>query len=161
MWIRTASEKDLEAIRDLLVTTWHDTYEADYGYDAVRKVSDQWHSIDRLQEKLKAPQSEFLVMDDGSQLGAVAYAAMSSETNLQLHQLYVAKAYQRQGLGRQLLAEILTSFPKAKTASLEVDDKNMDAILFYEKFGFELTGKTDNCGEENSGIPALIMSREL
>lgn len=161
MWIRTASEKDLEAIRALLVATWHDTYDGDYGHDAVHEVSDKWHSLDRLRQNLKTPQSEFLVADDGSTLGGVAYAAMSSDDNLMFHQLYVAKPSQRQGLGAQLLTEMFECFPKAKTVSLEVDEKNTDAIFFYEAFGFELTGKTDNCGEVNSGIPALIMTRKL
>lgn len=161
MWIRTASEKDLDAIRALLMATWDDTYGANYGHEEVREVANRWHSFDRLRQNLKAPQSEFLVADDGTKLGAVAYAAMNSKTNLSFHQLYVAVASQRKGLGAQMLSEILNGFPEAKTVSLEVDELNTGAIFFYEKFGFELTGKTDNCGEENSGIPALIMSRKL
>ena len=31
MFVRTASSRDIEAVRALLVETWHDTYDAIYG----------------------------------------------------------------------------------------------------------------------------------
>jgi len=35
------------------------------------------------------------------------------------------------------------------------------AIEFYNKYGFATVGKTENCGEAGSGIPALIMEKQI
>ncbi len=45
MFVRTASERDLVAIRALLVETWHATYDAIYGAAKVTEITDEWHSI--------------------------------------------------------------------------------------------------------------------
>ena len=38
--MRTASERDLDAMRALLVETWHATYDAIYGVDRVTAITD-------------------------------------------------------------------------------------------------------------------------
>lgn len=45
MFVRTASERDLVAIRALLVETWHATYDAIYGAAKETEITDEWHSI--------------------------------------------------------------------------------------------------------------------
>ena len=45
MFVRTASERDLQAVRDLLVETWHATYDHIYGVERVAAITDDWHSI--------------------------------------------------------------------------------------------------------------------
>ena len=58
-----------------------------------------------------------------------------------------------------LLDEIVESFPDATLFRLEVEEANEKAIGFYRSQGFEQTGRTANCGAEQSGIPALIFER--
>jgi len=81
--------------------------------------------------------------------------------SVKLHQLYVRPGCQRQGVGRDLFAEIETCFPDAKRLILEVDEKNAQAIAFYEGVGMTETGRTQNCGRQDSGIPAVIMEKPL
>lgn len=91
MFVRTASSRDIPAIRALLVETWHDTYDAIYGKDRVTQITDSWHSMTLLGERLSLPRSEFLVADDGKMIGGVAFATAQDEgKTLMLHQLYVA-----------------------------------------------------------------------
>lgn len=52
-----------------------------------------------------------------------------------LHEIAVAKEFHHQGIGKQLL-EIPTAPVRLKTT---IDNQN--AIAFYEKYGFSLTGK--------------------
>ena len=65
MWIRTASQRDLEAVHRLLVETWHDTYDQIYGIEKVKAITTDWHSIAALRKRLTLPQSEFVVADSG------------------------------------------------------------------------------------------------
>ena len=78
-----------------------------------------------------------------------------------LHQLYVRPECQGLGIGRDLFAEIETCFPGARSLTLEVDPGNEPAIAFYQAHGMSETGRTDNCGKGESGIPALIMTKPL
>lgn len=160
MFVRTASERDLKAVRDLLVETWHATYDAIYGIERVAAITDDWHSLASLKRRLDQPNAEFLVADDGNQLGGMAYAAVDAAgKSVMLHQLYVRPAFQGRGIGGMLLDEIVESFPDATLFGLEVEEANAKAIGFYAAQGFEQTGRTANCGAEQSGIPALIFER--
>ena len=160
MFVRTASERDLKAVRALLVETWHATYDGIYGAERVTAITDDWHSLESLRKQQQLPNAEFLVGDDGKQLGGMAYAfAESQGTTITLRQLYVRPPFQGRGLGGLLLDEIIDSFPDATLFRVEVEEANTKAIGFYVAQGFEQTGRTENCSADASGIPALVFER--
>ena len=160
MFIRTAGPHDLPAIRDLLVETWHATYDAIYGPAKVTAISDDWHSIRSLETRLDKPDGEFLGADDGAEIAGMAFAsAVDDGKTVELSQLYVRPGRQGQGIGGMLLDEILESFPDAERIRLEVEPANARAIAFYRTQGFVEIGRTGNCGGGLSGIAALIMER--
>ncbi|MEJ8571828.1 GNAT family N-acetyltransferase [Microbaculum marinum] len=162
MFVRTAGARDLVAIRELLVETWHATYDGIYGADRVTAITDEWHSQAALEARLHRPSTEFIVADDGATLAGVAFAGASADGGqVTLHQLYVCPDRQGQGIGTMLLAEILDSYPDAKSIRLEVELDNAAAVAFYVARGFRQTGRTEHCGAADSGIPALILERAL
>ncbi|WP_419913501.1 N-acetyltransferase family protein [Hoeflea sp.] len=161
MWVRTASERDLEEIRALLIATWHDTYDHIYGVEKVTEITDAWHSIAALRPRVDQPNSEFVVADTGEQICAVAFASSKDGRLVLLHQLYVSPDAQGKGAGSLLMHEIIDSFPEARKIRLEVEETNAQAIAFYENKGFVEVGRTANCGEAESGLPALILERVL
>jgi len=162
MFVRTVTLRDIDAVRDLLVATWHDTYDAIYGVERVHDITDQWHSVAALKSRLDQPHSEFLVADDGSSLAGVAFATGSAEDKaVTLHQLYVRPGRQGQGIGSMLLDEIETCFPDADRLRLEVEEANEKAVAFYQQQGFAKVGETADCGQAGSGIPAAIYERPI
>ncbi len=162
MFVRTAGERDLDAVRDLLVETWHDTYDPIYGAGKVTEITDEWHSVAALAKRLVQPNADFLVADDGTRLGGMAYAATKAGgKTVMLHQLYVRPGLQGRGIGGMLLDEIIESFPDADRIRLEVEAANARAIAFYLTQGFVEVGRTENCGADESGLPALIFERSL
>ncbi|WFP61127.1 GNAT family N-acetyltransferase [Mesorhizobium sp. WSM4904] len=161
MFVRTASERDLAAIRALLVETWHATYDAVYGARRITEITDDWHSIASLKARLTRPNSEFLVADNGKRLGGMAFASVTEDPKIVLlNQLYVHPDCQRRGIGRSLLDEVEASFPEARSLRLEVEGANSPAIAFYEANGFRPAGRTADCGG-GSGMPALILEKRL
>jgi ribosomal protein S18 acetylase RimI-like enzyme len=161
MFIRTAGERDLVAIRALLVGTWHATYDAMYDAERVTEITDDWHSIASLRARLTRPNSEFLVADDGKRIGGMAFASATSDAKIiLLNQLYVHPACQRQGIGQALLEEVEASFPEARTLRLEVEEANAQALAFYRSKGFLPAGNIADCGG-GSGLPALILEKPL
>lgn len=147
-------------MREILVETWHATYDEIYGVEKVNEITSTWHTLDRLAEQRHQPNSEFLVADNGEVVGGMAFASQRDKV-IYLHQLYVHPKYHGGKTGLHLLIEIENSFVDAETISLEVEAKNEKAIGFYQKYGFKKVGETQNCGAENSGIPALIMEKPI
>jgi len=161
-FVRSASARDIPAIREVLAETWRTTYAPFYGAARVEEIIADWHSEAAIKASLGRPDGEFLVADDGKQIGGVAFASHSAATKaVSLHQLYVRPECQGMGIGRDLFAEIETCFPGAQSLTLEVDPGNETAIAFYHAHGMKETGRTDNCGKGESGIPALIMTKPL
>lgn len=162
-FVRTAGKGDLSRVSALLGRSWHATYDAIHGADRVERITAAQHSVAALDARLSRPDSEFVVADDGSRIGGMAYAAMDrNETDVAvLHQLYVDPDLVGQGIGRDLFAEVETCFPAAKRLRLEVDPKNERAIRFYAGLGFREAGWTRNCGFDQSGLPAIVMEKTL
>ncbi|MBZ9707975.1 GNAT family N-acetyltransferase [Mesorhizobium sp. ESP7-2] len=162
MFVRTAGDRDLAAVRALLVETWHATYDAIYGAERVTEITNERHSIASLKARLAKPNSEFLVADDGKRIGGMAFAeAVGDGGVVMLRQLYVLPLLQDRGIGGMLLDEIIESFPEAHRIRLEVEEKNGRAVAFYQANGFVQAGRTENCGSAGSAIPALIYERVL
>ena len=161
-FVRTAGERDLPAVRALLVETWHDTYDAIYGRERVDEITGAWHSIEALRARLKQPHSEFVLADNGSDIGGIAFAVAEHEgKSIKLHQLYVLPACQGRGIGQALFDEVAICFPEAREITLEVEEANGRARGFYEHLGFEQMGQSEDCGSAGFDIPALIYRRLL
>ncbi|MCR9134579.1 MAG: GNAT family N-acetyltransferase [Alphaproteobacteria bacterium] len=161
MWIRTAGNRDLEAIQALLVETWHDTYDTIYGAERVDDITAEWHSLPALRARLTQPQSEFVVADTGDTILGMAFASSKDGRLIELHQLYVHPSAQGRGAGAALLEEIEACFPEANRVRLEVEAENLKAVAFYDHRGFEPVGDTKNCGVEDSGIPAVVYEKRI
>lgn len=162
-FIRSATPADLSKVSALLGRSWHATYDAIYGTEKVAEITTEWHSLESLKRRMARPDSEFVVADDGRRLGGMAYAVMDKDEPevVQLQQLYVDPDLLGQGIGRDLFAEVETCFPAAKRMRLEVEPKNERAVRFYAGLGFHEVGWTKNCGSDQSGIPAMIMEKQL
>jgi ribosomal protein S18 acetylase RimI-like enzyme len=162
-FVRTAGERDLERIRALLVESFHAAYDGFYGEAKVDELIAHLFSPAALKARLAKKNAEFVVADSGRDIGAVGYAAMSADMakTAVLHLLYVRPLLQRQGIGRDMFAELETCFPDAEIMRLEVEPRNEGAISFYSRLGFVEVGQNENIGPGQSGIPSLILEKRL
>jgi GNAT superfamily N-acetyltransferase len=158
--IRLANEADIPSVRDLLVRSWHDTYDAIYGVEKVTDITDRWHSADNLTRQLRIPLSLFLVAEADGQLVGTSKANGFATGDVMLDRLYVDPNAQRSGVGAALLNVMEKAFPYAGSVKLEVEPKNAKAIAFYGKHGFVTVGMTPNCGG-SSGLQAERMQKRL
>jgi ribosomal protein S18 acetylase RimI-like enzyme len=158
--VRCCEPRDLSQVRELLVRTWHATYDAIYGPAKVTEITDRWHAIDQLQRQLRAPLSLFLVAEEGGSLIGTSKASGKADGGLRLDRLYVDPAAQGQGVGSMLLAATLDAYPFAKSIELEVEPKNHGALDFYRRRGFDVAGAVGDCGGD-SGVAARTMRRYL
>jgi ribosomal protein S18 acetylase RimI-like enzyme len=161
VFVRSATERDLVNVQNLLHRAWHAAYDSIYGAAKVTEITSDWHSLSSLKVNLARPWSEFLLADTGKEIRGLAYARQSSEDFVMLHQLYVEPSHIGQGIGSQLLEECFEAFPEAKAFRLEVDAQNPNAMRFYQRFGFEEISRIANCGKDGSSMPAIVMERRF
>ncbi len=83
---------------------------------------------------------------DGDVACAIAgtHLVQDDATRAQLISMWTAPTHRRRGIGRLLVTEILgwARLRKASTLQLMVTCNNEPAILFYQRLGFTLTGRT-------------------
>ncbi|WP_343314303.1 GNAT family N-acetyltransferase [Brucella sp. BE17] len=162
MWVRSATEADLKAVHELLVSTWHASFDDILGREMVNAVTAQWHSLAALKANLKKPYSEFVVADNGEGgIDGMAFASQSEAGKASLHQLYVRPEMQVQGIGTMLLAEIEMAFPDVRSIRLEVIEKNTKAVQFYDRKGYQRVGRNEDWGVPVCKEPVLIMEKPL
>jgi ribosomal protein S18 acetylase RimI-like enzyme len=159
--IRDAALADIPSVSALLAETWHATYDAIYGADRVAELTRRWHAADALASGLDRPDTCFLVAVDGGEIVGTLSVVSRADGVLDLKRLYVLPRVQGSGIGGQLLEAGLSAFPEAHTITLEVEPANGQAIRFYERKGFQVTGRTGDCSGSGDRIPALVMSRVL
>ncbi|KQV82723.1 GNAT family N-acetyltransferase [Rhizobium sp. Root1220] len=162
-FVRTASERDLDKVRTMLVEAFRAAYAELYGDAKVNDLIAHLFSPAALQARLAKENAEFLIADNGKAIGGVGYAAMSDEMTktVVLHLLYVLPKLHRQGIGRDIFSELETCFPDAEVMRLEVEPRNTAAIAFYHAHGFADVGRNENDAPGQSGIATLILEKPL
>jgi ribosomal protein S18 acetylase RimI-like enzyme len=88
----------------------------------------------------------FLAMDNGAGCGmAAGFRDEQDSTRAQLVSMWVAPAYRRTGVGRLLVTAIREWARNrgVRTLHLMVTSCNQNAIKFYERNGFSMTGRTE------------------
>ena len=157
--VRPVTQADLAAVQEVLVATWHATYDAILGREQVDAITTAWRSIEALERQRAAEEYYFVVAEIDGRLVATASARPGSDGRVTLKRLYVLPEAQGRGIGRRLLAATLASFPQARAVRLEVEQRNVRAIAFYERAGFRVVGEGDHCG--GFRIRHVVMEKPL
>lgn len=162
MWVRTAREEDLPAVQSLLADTWHVALDLVLGQETVASLIDFHCSISALREKLKRPYSEFVVADSGNgSLNGMAFACQTDDGVAILSDLYVRPSEQVQGVGTMLLAEVEMAFPGVQVMRLDVIERQIEAVSFFNRKGYVAVGRGKDWGAVSCDEPKLIMEKSL
>ena len=95
-----------------------------------------------------------LIVAKDSSHSIIAFYSVDSDM---LDTLFVSPAHFRQGIGTTLINDAISRFG---ISSLEVNEQNISALAFYQKQGFNVTGrrKTDDFGKP---YPILRLERKI
>lgn len=162
MKVRQACADDLATVSQLLHDTWHATYDATMGVEAVNDITSRWHSVDNLNRQLGDRDRCFLVTEtpQGVIVGH-ASAVRQSLDSVCLSRLYVLPDRQGGGAGSALLSAVTDWAGRGTTMELEVEITNTPAIGFYQKHGFSDDGRKVQCGGDPAAGQAIVMKRQL
>ena len=154
--IHPATRADVSAVRRLLVETWHDSFDPLLGRERVTEITDRWHAEDLLARQLDSPDGSFLVAELGGQAVGHALAEAREPPLMVIGRLYVRPAFQRRGIGRQLLAALIRRHPQTSRIRLLVHADNAKGRSFYQRNGFVAVSEV-----LEEGLPALRMEKVL
>lgn len=165
--VRPAALADIPALREMLVATWHATYDATLGVEKVNEIAATWHSLEKLTAELAGAEANpeanaFLVAEQGGALVATASVHRGACGPVQLARIYVAPGAQGHGIGKALLGAAMAHFPGAFSVRLEVEPRNAKAIAFYARHGFRTVAEGSACGgDTRAAVEHLVMEAAL
>ena len=152
MKIRKINIDDLEALRNLSIQTFKETFEEVNTEEDMQKYLDENLSIEKLKSELENPNSEFYFAENNDEiLGYLklnfkdAQTEKLEENHFEIERIYVLKAFLGQKIG-QILFDKAIEIGREKNLEyvwLGVWEENHRAIRFYGKNGFEIFGKHD------------------
>lgn len=105
----------------------------------------------------------YLAMDSGSACGiAGVHLDKDHATRAHLISMWTGPSHRQRGIGRLLVNEVLgwARLRGARTLLLMVTSHNNPALLFYQRLGFTLTGRTEPYPNDPTLIE-LEMSRPI
>lgn len=112
----------------------------------VPRLSEKVENFDDYAKKLLNNAILYQIKKEGKNIGLLAFY-INNETKISYLTLIVIKnQYQNFGFGKKLLElyENISKKEKMNILKLEVFNKNLKAINFYKKFGFNLQDKTSD-----------------
>ncbi len=134
--VETAQIADIPAIKQVLSSTWHQTYQHILSPKKIEKITSEWHTPERLRRNIESGKIYSGVAKTELDEIVGMITVRFNDPTIYISQLYVLPQFQRKGIGAQLLDEGRKAFPFAKKARLEVAEQNPIGRAFYRKAGF-------------------------
>lgn len=141
--IRKMEEKDITAIQDIAVKTWHATYNGIIPIEVQNNFLKMAYNESRLNARIN--NSIFLVAEQDNQLKGFANFSESKDNGeTELVAIYIDPASQGNGIGTALLQYALETTNGIKEIYLNVEKANNIGRTFYEAKGFETIEEFDD-----------------
>ncbi|CAK1240245.1 HD superfamily phosphodieaserase [Fructobacillus cardui] len=143
--MKEVTAADIAALQDISRRTFAETFADDNSAADLNEYLDTAYATDKLLAEVENPNSQFYFVFHDDELAGylkVNWGSAQSEeegdASLEVERIYLLAAFQRLGLGRQLLNQ---AFDQANALGksrvwLGVWEHNQNALAFYQKIGF-------------------------
>jgi len=147
MKILKVERKDLEKLRRFAKRNFINTYAHLNNPVDFEAYIMKAFSIRQFEKEFKNPDSQFFNVLQGSKL--IAYYKLNTEgaqtepnlhNSAEIERIYVSEKHKGQGIGREVIQHAHFMSSKCDYIWLGVWERNLTAISFYKKMGFEAFG---------------------
>lgn len=148
--VRPVVEKELDILRNLSIETFRETFSQHNTQENMDRYISENLSKEKVVSEFNNPDSQFFFSLDGNdpsgylKLNAgAAQTEFKDSPGLEIERIYVLKKYQGRGIGAQLLEHAVRVAQEGGVLNiwLGVWEFNVNAISFYEKYGFKPVSK--------------------
>lgn len=147
--IRKCTLEDLSELQAISIETFTETFKEQNSPEHLQAYLQKAYNRDKLKQELAIPSSYFFFIYSEQEVAGylklntdAAQSEPMGNGSLEVERIYVRKAFQKFGIGKQLLTkaiELATELNKM-TIWLGVWEENDNAIEFYRRKGFVQTG---------------------
>ncbi|KMQ61600.1 GNAT family acetyltransferase [Chryseobacterium angstadtii] len=147
--IHKASAEDLETIQEVGIQTFLETFSESNPEEAMKEYLEKSFSTEKVGSELNNPDSYFFIAwEEDTSVGylklnsGAAQTELQDDTALEIERIYVKKSHHGQKIGQLLYDKAMEVGHKLKKNYLwlGVWEKNLKALSFYRKNGFEEFG---------------------
>ncbi|MDQ0430409.1 ribosomal protein S18 acetylase RimI-like enzyme [Planomicrobium stackebrandtii] len=147
--IKKCTSEDLHELQIISIETYTETFKEHNTPENLAAYLEQAYPLDKLERELGIPSSDFFFIYSGEHIaGYLKLNTDEAQTEpmggdaLEVERIYVRKAFQKLGIGKQLLNKAIEMAQQQnkKTIWLGVWENNDNALAFYRKKGFVQTG---------------------
>lgn len=144
--LKKVSLDEIEELQKISIETFTDTFKDQNTAEDLQAYLQNAYNLEQLSQELENIGTQFyFVADQGETVGYLKLnlgAAQSEDDypdTLEVERIYVSPQHKRKGYGRMLieLAEEIAKEAAVSGIWLGVWEHNHDAIVFYEKMGYE------------------------
>ena len=147
--IKKCTLDDLHELQAISIETFTETFKEHNLPEHLQAYLEKAYNLDKLKQELAIPSSYFYFIYADQQIAGYlklntddAQSEPMGADSLEVERIYVRKAFQKFGIGKQLLNKAieLAAEQNKTTIWLGVWEENENAIEFYRKKGFVQTG---------------------
>ncbi len=158
--IRPTEETDVDELSAMMIASWRDTYASIMSAAKLDEICSAWLTSEKFLARTRNEDAlSFVAVVDGVIIGHL-FAEISHFRNLNIAYFYVAKDFLRQGIGTQMLEQLIAGASGAKSLTLGVFSDNLAAVDFYTVQGFRAVGE-DNAKDWQLGDPTGMKMEKL
>ncbi|AQY50255.1 GNAT family acetyltransferase [Listeria weihenstephanensis FSL R9-0317] len=132
--IRKGTFEDIEAIQDIAVKSWHDTYEEIIPRAVQDRFLDMFYNLETLKTRVAA--TPFAVLEQDEDVIGFASFIELEKGKSELAAFYLLPGVKNKGYGTKLLDEGIKLFGLPLPLFVNVELENTNAIAFYKARGF-------------------------
>jgi ribosomal protein S18 acetylase RimI-like enzyme len=157
---RKASIYDIDLIRNLALQIWPQTFENLVTPQQLITMLNRKFSKSSLVNQINHQHEFYIIYNQDKAVGF--FSISMDEKVCRLHKLYIIPGFQGSGIGMEALRLILNLCNKNQQTKLVLSiHKNNEAIAFYEKAGFIITGVQKRQVDKDSFITEWQMEMPL
>jgi N-acetylglutamate synthase-like GNAT family acetyltransferase len=144
MILRTATQSDLPAIRQIALATWPATYGNILSQEQLNYMLETMYSTDVLTQQMESGHRFIMAEQNGTSIGFAGFSEGDTADIYKLHKLYVLPDTQKTGAGKALVNRIIALSVVAGATVLQLNvNRFNNARLFYERHGFQVIREED------------------
>lgn len=140
--IRAMTVQDVPLVSRLMGESWRRTYSPIIGAEATARISDEYHSPQRIASELTdANKMSFVAERPDGSIAGYAMTETDEPGDVVLGRLHIDQSEYGTGLASDILHAVIAAQSGIRSIALEVLEGNDRAMAFYRKHGFEVVDR--------------------